>query len=278
MKPKDRKQIVISDLHCGGSTAIFPPSITLPPLMTKEKKRTYKADPHQLAIYNFVMSQARRIRKDNEGKPKTVLINADLIEGNHHQTVQLKVPMIEDMVAVAKYTIEDFLDNLGFSVKNGDELYFTSGTESHTGYSETGIAKHFDHLGAQFHDELKIKQNGLQIWMTHQWSTVGKGHNEGNALYNDLKVLYYDCLKEKIRMPDITIGSHFHKAGLGSFSQGWKTYYGLVTPSLQMKTRYAQKVTAFQRNDVGFLEFDINANGAVKFYDPILLNALPRMR
>lgn len=224
------------------------------------------------------MSEARRIRDNNKGVSKTVLINADLIEGVHHQTVQLKVPMVSDMVVVAFSVIDDFLNNLGFSVKNGDKLYFTTGTESHTGYSEADIVANFSHLGAELHDELRINNNGVDIWMTHQWASVGKGHNEGNALFNALKVLYYDCLKENIKMPDITIGSHFHKAGLGSFSQHFKTYYGLITPSLQMKTRYAQKVTSFQRNDVGFLEFDISANGGIKFQPPVLLDVLQRMR
>src|SRR5690606_28054584 len=253
----DSKFVVISDLHCGGSTAIFPPKITLPPLMAKEKKRVIHADPHQLSIYNHVMKQARRIKESSVGMQKIVVLNADLIEGTHHQTIQLKVPMVSDMVIVAIDVIETFLQEIGFSVKNGDELYFGSGTESHTGFSEVGIASHFKHLGAEYYDELKLKKHGKSIWFTHQWVGMGKGHNEGNALYNALKALYYDCLKEGKQMPDLAIGSHFHKAGLGSFSQQFKTYYGIITPSLQMKTRYGVKASAFQRNDIGFIEFDL---------------------
>lgn len=268
---KDSKFIVPSDLHIGGSTAIFPPKITLPPLMANEKQRVYTADPHQLSIFNHMMKQARRIKKESIGKQKVIVFNADLIEGLHHNTIQLKLPMVSDMVTVAIDVIETFLQEVGFSVKNGDELYFGSGTESHVGYSEVNIAKHFSHLGAEYYDELKLKKHGKNIWFTHQWVGVGKGHNEGNALYNALKSLYYDCLKEGKQMPDLAIGSHFHKAGLGSYTQKFKTYYGLITPSLQMKTRFGQKVSAFERNDVGFIEFDLTKDGLFKFYEPELL-------
>lgn len=239
--------------------------------MANEKATVRTADPHQLSIYNHVMKQARRIKKDSEGMQKVIVFNADLIEGLHHHTIQLKVLSVDHMVLIANDIIETFLQEVGFSVKNGDELYFGSGTESHTGYKEVEIASNFKHLGAKYYDELRLSKNGRDIWFAHQWVGVGKGHNEGNPIHNGLKSLYYDCLKEKRKMPDLVIGSHFHKAGLGSFSQQWKTYYGIITPSLQMKTRHGLKVSAFQRNDIGFVEFDLTANGLLKFYEPALL-------
>jgi len=268
-KEKDRQNIVVSDIHAGSSTSIFPPSITLPPLMELEGDRKIYAQFHQLKIYDHLMAQAKRIKQSS--LPKTIIFNGDLIEGTRLRTIQLSVPTLDDMRLVAIEIMETFLDAMGFSVKNGDELYITSGTEVHTEFTEAYIARHFQHLGAVYCDTGELIQNGRRIWFTHQWVGAGKGHNEGNAIYNGLKAIYYDCLKEKKEMPDLVIGSHFHKSALGSYSQSWNTYYGIISPSLQMKTRHALKVSGFQRNDIGIIDYDITAEGAFIFRRPVLM-------
>lgn len=269
--PRDKRNIIISDIHAGSDRAIFPPTITLPPLMADDKSRVYRAAPQQKDIYTYLMKSARRIKSECVNQQKVITFNGDLIEGLHHYTIQVSVPMVSDMVTIFIEIAEAFLEEVGFSVKNGDELRFVSGTETHTGFTEAGISQHFSHLGAEYYDELKFVQNGKHVWFAHQWTGAGKGHNEGNGIHNALKSLYYDSLKEGFIMPDVVVGSHFHKSVLGSFTQKWKTYHGLITPSLQRKTRHGQKVSAFQRNDIGIVTFDVTKDGLIDFHEPILM-------
>lgn len=262
--------VILSDTHCGSDRAVFPPSISLPPLMADETERLLHYTNNQKKLYDHLIYTARCIRQAFPDHQKVIIHNGDAIEGVHHRTIQLSAPMPEDHVLIHQQIMEDFLHEVGFSVKNGDELYYGSGTETHTGFTEATIARYFEPLGAKFYDELKLNQFGQKIWFVHQWKSSGDGYGEGNSIYNGLKQMYANSLREKWVMPDLVVASHFHKATLASYSIDWKTYHGMITPSFQMKTRFGQKVSAFQRNDIGLGLVETSEAG-MKIHKPLLM-------
>lgn len=263
--------IILSDMHCGSDRAVFPPTINLPPLMADERERTLHYSNTQKALYDHFIKCARYIKKEFGDYQKVFTHNGDAIEGIHHRTIQLSAPTVDDHVLIHQALMEEFLYEAGFSIKNGDELNYVSGTETHTLYTESRITKFFEGYGAKFYDELKLSQNGVKIWFVHQWVGVGNGHNEGNPIVNALKAIYFNHLKEQREMPDVVVASHFHKASLSSYSQNWKTYYGIITPSFQMKTRFGQKVSAFQRNDIGVSFLEVSENGLIGIREPMIM-------
>jgi len=265
-----KMNFVISDTHCGSDRGVFPPSISLPPLMADELNRVVKYTNGQKKMFDHLMYCAKCIKKNYKGYQKIIIHNGDAIEGIHHRTIQLSAPMASDHALIHQQVMETFLHEAGFSIKNGDELYYGSGTETHTGFSEYGIAKYFEPYGAKYFDELKINQYGNNIWFVHQWRASGDGVNEGNPVMAGLKSMYFNSLKEGWKMPELVVGSHYHKATLGSYSQNWKTYLGMITPSFQMKTRFGLKVSAFQRNDIGISVFETSENGLLKVHEPYL--------
>ena len=262
---------IISDLHCGSDRAIFPPSITLPPLMADDNERTLKYSLNQKKLFDHLMSCAQYVKANFKKHSKVIIINGDSIEGIHHQTIQLSAPMVSDHVLIHQEVVKLFLHEIGFSIKNGDELHYNSGTEIHTGYTEQNIVEHFEPYNAKFHDEMKLTQHGKRLWFVHQWKGSGDGVSEGSAVTNGLKAMYYNSLKEGWEMPDFVCGSHFHKATMSSFTQNWKTYYGMITPSFQMKTRHGHKVSAFQRNDIGMGLVEVAPNGLLNIHKPLLM-------
>ncbi len=263
--------VVISDTHCGSDRAIFPPAISLPPLSADEGERLLRYTRNQQKIYEHFINCGEYIKAKFPNHKKYIIHNGDAIEGTHHQTIQLSAPQVSDHVLIHIDIMERFLSAVGFSLNNGDRLYYGSGTEVHTGYSEASIARHFEPYNAEYYDELKLEQYGRRIWLVHQWRGSGDGANEGGAIINGLKAMYYNSLKEGWEMPDFVIGSHHHKATLGSYSQNWKTYHGMITPSMQMKTRFGQKVSAFQRNDIGVGLFEVAENGMMQIHPPLLM-------
>ncbi len=271
MSERDVINIAISDTHCGSDRAVFPPTISLPPLMADEKERLLTYSNNQKKLYDHLIYCARQIKERFAGYKKVVTHNGDAVEGIHHHTIQLSAPTVDDHVLIHQQVMDDFLHELGFSVMEGDELRYVSGTETHTGYTEQRIAKYFEYFGATFHDELKLTQHGRKVWYVHQWAGAGKGQNEGNGLTNAIKSLYFDSLKENRAMPDLVISSHYHKATMSSYSQNWETYHAMITPSFQMKTRFGQKVAAFQRNDIGLGLAEVSANGLIKIHRPLLM-------
>jgi hypothetical protein len=268
---KSKINCVLSDTHCGSDRAIFPPTITLPRLMADDNERTLKYSANQKKLFDHLMKCAKHIKTKFKDHQKVIIHNGDATEGNHHLTIQLSAPTLDDHVLIHQEVMECFLHEVGFSVKNGDELHYCSGTELHTGFTESGIVNHFEPYGAKYHDELKLNQWGKKIWLVHQWRVVGDGYTEGNSIVNGLKAMYYNSLKEGWEMPDLTIGSHYHKSAMATFSQRWRTYYGMITPSFQLKTRHGHKVSAFQRNDIGMGLFETAENGLLKIHEPLLM-------
>lgn len=260
----------MSDMHSGGMTALYPDhamtfryddnnSISIPP------------NDVQLKLFNHFIYCADEIKRMAIGKRIVIVHNGDAIEGYHHNSVQVVTPYPKHHTEIHIDLMETFLDRVGFSVRNGDELHYTSGTESHTGWEEYGIRERFSHLNAQYHDEMKIKINGREIWYTHHGANAGKGANEGNAHRNWLRDVYFDCLKDGVKAPDMIVTSHFHKSHYDSYNQSYKhTIHGVILPSWQQKTRYGYRAAPFQRNDIGLLVTSISADGDMRFRELVM--------
>lgn len=270
-KPKTEKpdyiNVIISDVHSGSDRAAVPDGLVLPPLMADEKERPLYPTKLQLGIYNHLISCGAKIKQRYPRHKKVITVNGDAIEGLHHKTIQLAAPTLDDHIEIHLHIMRRFLKEVDYSPKNGDVIHYVSGTEAHTGYSEAYIAERINNEfeACKFHDTLKLHQNGKNIWFAHQWAQIGNGHNEGNAIGNSLKAMFYNSLKEGWDMPDLVVGSHFHKSGLGSFTQNWRTYHAVVTPSMQRKTRFAHQKTAFQRNDIGIVCVEVTRDGLFDF-------------
>ena len=239
--------------------------------MADDKERVLTASNNQRKIYDHFIDCAQYVKEKFPNHKRIVTHNGDAIEGLHHYTIQLSAPMIDDHVSIHEAVMDDFLVKLEFNVNKGDELNYLSGTESHTLYTESRIAKHFKYYGAKFYDELETMQNGKRLAFVHQWASPGDGANEGSPIHSKLKALYYNRKRENKPMPDVVVSSHFHKAAMASFTDDWKTYYGIVTPSLQMKTRHGTKAAPFQRNDIGISLIKISKDGLMEIHKPLLM-------
>jgi hypothetical protein len=268
---KDAVIVSISDTHSGSSTALYP---GYPMTFKHGEKDAFILSPtkEQKQLYNHWVFCADEVKKLSSGKRKIIVFNGDAIEGVHHGSIQIMSPNINHQNEIHIELMEQFLKRCGFSVKNGDELYYIAGTESHTGWEEHGFKEHFQHLGAQYADDLRLVVNGVVFWYTHHGPNPGKGTNEGNALRNWLRDIYFDCLKSSKSPPDMVITGHFHKSIYGTFNDSYHhTIHGIILPSWQRKTRYAFRVAPFQRNDIGLSRLVVTADGEIRVMKPMLL-------
>jgi len=242
LKPRNQFNFCISDLHCGGTTSIFP---DYKMVFTLNGKEAYNHTPtkEQVKMFAHLKDSCFALRPKLKGKQLAVRINGDVIEGYHHNTVEVITPTPTHHIEIFKDVCDTMLDALGFSVKNGDTLTFISGTEAHTSWYDDKISSEYDHLGSEFYDELKTKAHGKNLWFTHHGSSGGDGQNEGDGYRNWLKRIYYNCIKEKTTPPDVLVSSHFHKSIPQVYVQDWHYLYGFLLPSYQMKTRYALRAT-----------------------------------
>lgn len=268
---RDTIVISLSDLHSGSTTALFP-GYQMTFKDGEKDARVISPNPDQRTMYDHWITCADEIRNLSVGKKKIIVHNGDAIEGHHHGSIQNLSSNPKHQNEIHIELMEQFFKRCDFSVQNGDELHYTAGTESHTGWEEYGFSEHFSHLGATFQDELILNINGREFWWTHKGPRPGKGPNEGNGVRNWLRDIYFDCLKEKRRPPDMVITSHYHKSHYNSFSDSYShTIHGIILPSWQYKTRFSYGVAPFERNDIGLSRLLVKSDGDIVVYKPLLL-------
>lgn len=265
------KTVNFGDTHCGSTTAIFP-NYKMYFKYDEKNIIPYEPTPDQTRIYEHMMNCADHIRANSVDTKMVVVVNGDAIDGNHHGSIQVISGNPKHHSEIFVEIMDVFLDRSGFSVKNGDELHFISGTESHTGWEEYGISNHYSHMGAQYHDELMMDINGNLCAWTHQGAKPGKGTNEENPIRNFARDLYWDCIKENRQPPHLAYSSHFHKAGYAIYNDGYRhTIHYQTLPSWQGKTRFGLRASPFQRNDIGMTVTEIKEDGTIKIIPPLLM-------
>lgn len=211
-------------------------------------------------------------RANRKGKRLIVIHDGDAVEGVHHGSTQVITQNKKEQAELHIELMDTFLRATKFSKKNGDLLYYVSGTETHTGDIEHSIAKDLsaekNPEGGNVFDQLELKLNGRLIWLAHHGKGRGAGSNEGNSLRNFLRDVYWDCLKVKEQAPDMIITGHTH-------TPTWTTYvgrnqnqfhllHGIICPSFQSKTRFAYKVAPVERNEIGAVFVEIKADGEIR--------------
>lgn len=260
----------MGDLHSGSKTALFP---NYPMTFKLDEKNTFTHLPtsYQISMYDHFIACAKQTKEKAKGKRLKVVMNGDAIDGNHHGTQQLVTTNPKHHSKIHIELMENFLEVCGFSIKNGDELYYVSGTESHTGWEEYGIAESMQVWGAQYGDEIMLDINGKRFWWTHQGPRPGKGVKEGNPLRNFAADVYWDCIKENRLPPHMISTSHYHKSSYESFNDSYAhTTHIEVLPSFQMKTRFGIAASPFQRNDIGMSFNMVTAEGTIHVLPPML--------
>lgn len=269
---KDTFVTVLSDMHSGGSTALFPNK-----QWWFDTERNHTPNAKQVSIFQHFDKCAQYARVNSRNKRHIVIHNGDAIEGAHHNTIQIVTPVLDEQARIHVDLMAGFMKKTRFDGRKGDRLYYVKGTETHTLDKEKEIAEKLkaqkNDNGEHIFDFLELEINGRLIWILHHGKGKGKGPNEGNALRNWLREIYFDCRKADIRPPDVVVSGHTHtptyNAYIISHGTGYHMMHGMVCPSWQAKTRFAYKVAPVERNEVGALFFEIRADGEIRL--PVML-------
>lgn len=271
------KDVVIgflSDMHSGGSTALFPSYDSLPQGFWQFKHTRYTPSGTQCDLHSHFEKCGAALGEQRQNKRLIVIHNGDAIDGAHHETRQLATPNVGEQADVHVWLMRRFLDLA--KRQRGDQLYYISGTEAHTGDAvEDGIAAELGAVqnkrGGDIFDFLPLEVNGRLLWILHHGSAAGKGANSGDTLRNYLKRLYWQCKVDNLRPPDVVVSGHYHVPCYSTYVQEWHTIHGVILPSWQTKTRYAYRVAPVEVNKIGMQTIEVSASGDIKIPRPLLL-------
>jgi predicted phosphodiesterase len=269
---KDALLVILSDLHSGGSTALFPNRFW------QFKHKNHTPTKQQKKIYSHFEQSAGIARQERKGRQLIIVHDGDAIEGYHHMTEQTVTQNKAEQCQVHIDLMDTFMRAAQFG--KGDKLYYVNGTETHTGDHEGSIAKDLgaekNPRGGYVFDHLKLDINDRSFWFVHHGSKRGKGANEGNALRNFLRDVYWEAMKREQTPPDMIITGHTH-------TPSWNTYivrqksdffvmHGVISPSWQAKTRYAYKAAPVDVNEIGAVLVKIRADGELSIPKFLLMN------
>ena len=261
---KDTLVVPISDMHSGGTTALFPNRFL------QFKHGNHTPVKQQKAMFKHWSFCAEKIAKERKGKKLIIVHDGDAIEGYHHNSHQVVTMLEEEQIEIHVELMDFFLKAVG----GADELYYVTGTEVHTNDGESRIGEDLDAVpnGDLFaYDELRITVNGQRLWFVHHGPTAGKGANRGNALRNWLKNIFYECLHEGMPPPHVIVTGHTHNPDwnnyVGRVDGSYHLVRGLICPSWQQKTRFAYKAAPLLTNKIGLQYFTITKDGLIS--DPV---------
>jgi len=261
---KDTLIVNLSDMHSGGTTALFPKRFW----QFTHTNHTPTSD--QKRMFDHFSYCAKEVLKARKDKRLIVVHDGDAIDGDHHSSLQIVTRMKNEQIEIHIELMDYFLQTTKFD-KRTDDLYYVSGTEVHTGDTEDSIG---DDLGAvrtegglSAFDELELMVNGKMIWFVHHGPTAGKGANMGNTMRNWLKNNFFERVLEGERPPDYIITGHTHQPYWNDYIGRHKGKYfkvqGLICPSWQMKTRYGYKAAPMQKAKIGLQYFTVTKDGMI---------------
>lgn len=265
--PKDTLLVVLSDMHSGSSRALFPNRV----VDFKSNGNSHHPNNQQELIYQHWKETGKKIKELRKNKTVVLVHNGDAIEGIHHGTREIAGAANHDeQTSLHVELMEDFKKMIDW--QRGDKLYYVTGTETHVLDKESEIAKL---AGAQQYDDdlyscnlLEMTLSGHKVWFVHHGPGAGTGANEGNQMRNWLKGIYFEALKYNKIPPSIVITGHVHQPTYDNFvanDEGtYKLVHGVICPSWQAKTRYANQKAPVAVNKIGAVTFEIKADGEIK--------------
>lgn len=253
-------------MHSGSTKALFLPHLW------QGKHVNHTPTKRQKALYEHFIKCANFGKGVRKQKRLVIVHDGDAVEGWHHGSQEIITANKNEQAEIHTELMDTFLRWVKFSRKDGDRLYYVSGTETHTDDQEDEIAKDLpaekNEDGERVWDFLELHINGRKIWFVHHGKGRGSGANEGNSLRNFLRDIYWECLKRKETPPDIVISGHTHTPTYNTYvirhDGGFHTIHGIICPSWQEKTRYAMKVAPVDKNEIGAVFIEIKADGEIR--------------
>lgn len=268
--------VFVADTHCGSSMGLIKPD----PFPLHDGGE-YNPSPLQNVIWSVWEAGWSRVAQERKGKKLIIVHVGDASEGLHHQTTQIISSRIEEHEQIHIDCMDWAMQKAKFNSKNGDALYYISGTEEHAGNgsrSEENIAKDLDgvvSMNENRHtwDLIRKEIYGVEFDISHHGGNLGNSiMTDTNPLYNRLKIIYSDCLDTKQTIPDVWVRAHIHRYGHALYEGRQKAMHGFILPCFQASTGYVYRRYNNRRLplDIGMVWMNVDKSGIVSWDKELL--------
>ncbi len=237
--------VLASDLHCLGVGSLLRPGFVM---STGNELGLNKFQQWLWAQFEGLTGEI----VDRFGNGFDLILNGDLLEGNHHRTTEILAVDEAEHAAAAIHTLTPIREH-------ASAIYVVEGTECHTKGWEHAIAKALDAVpdettGHPAFAELNIEACGSFGTVRHHISTTSRAYLEASALSIHQGNMALSRALQGRRVPKWMAAAHRHVPGIYSRP----TSLSVGTPCWQCLTRHGRKVVPDGRIEVGFVVLDFS--------------------
>ncbi len=221
-----------ADPHTGSNTALMPKSIV------NDDDQLITASPVQLWLLENFEKAKQEMYERAKGRSLIVVVNGDLIDGNHHGSTQI-IPNTSDQIKAAVELWEPVRHR-------ANRFYIVRGTEAHVGEAAQDEKTIATELGADgCHWELLVYWNDQLFNIAHHISRTIASVTE-------------ECVRDSVDLkepvPDWVIRAHRHIKDDTGTRYGYTR--GVVLPAWQLRTGFGFRVSSHRVSSIGFAMVD----------------------
>lgn len=243
--------VIISDLHVGSSIGLCSEKG-----MTLDDGGIYKPSKIQAGIYKC-FQRFVEMAKAVKAETKILVINGDLVDGDHHNTVALASNNIQTQEAAAIGILKPVAAFF-------DRVYVVRGTEAHTGPGAASDERIAQAIGAQQTEDglysfwqLWLNCDDITLNIAHNIGTASSAAYESSAPMRELVAAIVEAGQWHTALPDVVIRSHRHRYIKVAIPSADGEIQIAITPGWQMRTPFVERVNRFSIPQIGGLLCEI---------------------
>lgn len=236
--------VVFGDTHAGSTVALSPPSFSL------RDEGTYHANEFQQWAWDHWLKFWDEIAREREKAEELIIVaNGDLLEGRHHQIIQI---IGNDLTEQIRLGLETFhvINKL-----SPEHKYATMGTPCHNGRANSAEDLFAEILGCRPYGNQKYlwPMLPLDIWGTtfdiaHHAPSGRLPHTRHSATMRYAVRIVWEYWSEGIEPPTLVFRGHNHYCSDSGDNERTRVIY---VPSWQGVTDFGTRIAPGNRLPIG---------------------------
>lgn len=230
MRGKLRALVLLSDLHLGSTCSLLPPDFHT------EKNQPVGRTPIAEWFWECWELGHKWLSGVVDPKEYALVLNGDMIEGNHHHTDEIWSVNPRDHSKAAK-------EVLGPVAKRAAKTFMVLGTKCHVGGSEISIASELraeinPEFNQPYWERLPLKIAGCPVSVRHHFPATTRSYLEATQHSIQLGNATNEAVRSGDEAPRVICGAHRHRTG--HYCDGNRVT--VVTGAWQALTSHGYKV------------------------------------
>ena len=253
--------VCVGDTHCGSTVGLCPPEG-----LELDDEGLYLPSKAQNWLWNNweeAWGKVKSVKRKNRKAKLHLILNGDLIDGDHHRTTQIATGLTGVHMRCAMESLR-----VPLALKP-NTIHVLRGTPSHVGRaggSEEGIARALKaaswpvvgdpDTGMKSSYSRVIQVGNTRFDIKHHGRMGRRAHTKGPYMRWFAQDIFFNHMMDGDGPPDVAIRSHFHQFADSGRIHKIKTR-AVALPAWQLATEYVHRV-AESLADIGLVWFEVD--------------------